>query len=293
MFLDSIKKGNYIGKTIDDYIILDKKRVNNRMKYFVKCKICGVEKWVWNAKNLKHGSFCEGRHYKPGSKIIGKKFGDYIVVRKNVTKNRSSYTIKCTVCNSVQEVWNLREKKHSEFCVNFTEYIIGTVHGDFIITNAYREDRVYVDIECLVCGCKRAHVSYKDFKLTFTNKHGNHCTIKNTEHFPNKKLVQKLLRCYQAINTRIRTEPAYADVKNLFKDSVDFVTYVYDMFEKRLQEEHIPMHLLSIDRINPYGNYEKGNVRCLTLHEQQYNKRIHYKESVEAIEISPCGEKVE
>lgn len=291
--MDLEKYGNYIGKTINEYVILDKKKVNNRAKYLMKCQVCGVEKWVWNPKLCKHGSFCEGKHYKTGSKLIGKQIGDYVVIKKNINNNRSSYTIKCTVCNSIQEVWNLHDRKHSECCKNFLSYITGEICGDFIVTNAYREERVYVDIECLVCGCKRTHVAYKDFKLTYKNNHSPRCTIKNTEKFPNKKLVQKLLRCYQSINTRIRLEPAYADVKNLFKDSVDFVTYVYDMFEKRLEEEHIPMRLLSIDRINPYGNYEKGNVRCLTIHEQQYNKKIHYKENVEAIEISPCGEKVE
>ena len=287
------KNGNYIGKKINDYIILDKKRVNNRMKYLMECQVCKIKKWVWNPKNSQHGSFCEGKNRKTGSKLIGKKYGDYIVIKKNVTKNRSSYIIKCTVCGSIQEVWNLKEKFHSEYCVDFLKYIIGETHGDFIITNAYRENRVYVDVECLKCGCKRSHVAYKDFKLAFKNQHGPICTIKNTEKYPNKQLIAKLLRCYQSINARIKREPAYSDIENHFKDSVDFVTYVYGMFDKRLKEENIPMHLLSIDRINPFGNYEKGNVRCLTLSEQQKNKRIHYKENVEAIEISPCGEKVE
>lgn len=291
--MDSMPVGNYIGKQIGDYSIIDKKRVNNRMKYLIQCNRCAKKKWVWNIKEYSHGSFCEGVYYKPGSKLIGKIMGDYIVVKKIVKNQRSAYVIKCTVCNSVQEVWNLKPKYHSEQCNNFLNFIIGETYGDFIITNAYREDRVYVDVECLKCGCKRFHVSYKDFKGIFRNQHGKICTIKNNEKFPNKKLVSKLLRCYQSINTRIRLEPAYADVKNNFIDSIDFINYVYNMFDKRLREEHIPMKELSIDRINPFGNYEKGNVRCLTLHEQQYNKRIHYKENVEAIEISPGGEKVE
>ena len=80
------------------------------------------------------------------------------------------------------------------------------------------------------------------------------------------------MRTFQNINSRIREESAYKDVKNLFIDSVDFVTYVYDFYDKRLKEG-IPLRKLSIDRINPFGNYEKGNVRCLTLSEQQKNKR--------------------
>ena len=291
--MNSNNIGNYIGKKVGDYIILDKKRVNNRIKYFVKCSICNTEKWTWNVKACVHGTYCEGNKRKTGSKLIGQKFGDYVVVKKLVEQNRSCYLIKCTICNSTQKVWNLREKKHSEHCKNFLNYILGEKNGDFIITNAYRKDRVYVDVECLKCGCKRYNVAYKDFKSSFKNKHGKICTIKNNNNFENKKLVSKLLRCYQSINTRIRLDPAYSDVQNKFIDSIDFINYVYDMFNKRLIEENIPMGQLSIDRINPFGNYEKGNVRCLTLHEQQYNTRIHYKENVEAIEISPCGEKVE
>lgn len=285
------KQGNYIGKKIGDYKILDKKRVNNRMKYFIKCDICDCEKWTFNAKEYYHGSFCEGKHRKTGSKLIGQMYGDYIVIDKIIKNNRSCYIVKCTICNSIKEVYNLRTEYHNEYCDNFLQYIIGEIHGDFIIKKAYKEDRVYVDLECLVCGCKRAHVSYKDLKLTFTNKHSSKCTIKNLNNFPNKKLVNKLLRTFCNINTRIRKEPAYKDVKNLFIDSVDFVTYVYDFYEERLKEG-IPLRNLSIDRINPFGNYEKGNVRCLTLSEQQKNKRIHYKESVETNENSVGDELV-
>ena len=280
------KKGNYIGKQIGDYKIIDKKRVNNRMKYYIQCNKCGTKKWLFNIKNFEHGDFCLGRHRKTGSKKIGTMYGDYIVIKKNIKNNRSSYLIKCTKCNTIKEVYNLKTQYHNESCKNFTKYILGETYGDFIITNAYREERIYVDVECLKCGSKRKHIAYKDFKNTFKNSHGAICTIKNLDKFPNKKLVNKLLRTFQGMKTRVRTNPAYNDVKVLFKDSVDFVTYTYDMFDKRFREENIPLEELSIDRINPFGNYEKNNVRCLTIKEQQYNKRIHYKENVEAIENS-------
>lgn len=282
--------GNFIGKKIDDYKIIDKNRVNNRMKYNVKCLTCGVEKWIFNPKNLLHGSYCEGKKRKTGSKLIGETYGDYIVVSKNVKNNRSSYTVKCKICNSVKDIYNLYKIEHGCNCPNFNDFILGDIHGDFIIKKAYTEDRTYVDLECLVCGCKRFHVAYKDVIGTFTNQHSAICTIKNTEKFKNKKLVSKLLKTYQNINTRIRKEDTYKDVRNKFIDSVDFTTYVYEMFNKRHELENIALNKLSIDRINPYGDYEKGNVRCLTLSEQQYNKRIHHVKSVETIENSGCAE---
>lgn len=286
--MDNIKRGNYIGKKVGDFTITGKTKVNNRVKYFIKCSVCGVEKFTFNPHNLKHGTYCSGRKRKTGSKKIGQMYGDYIVVDKIVKNNRSAYIVKCTVCNSVKEVYNLREERHSEMCNNFLNFILGDKIGDYIIKKSYKKDRVYVDVECLKCGAKRKNVAYKDFK-SHKNIHSKICTVKNTSKFANKELVRKLLRTYQNMNTRIRKEKTYKDVKNNFIDSVDFVTYVYDMYMERLNEGH-PLAKLSIDRINPFGNYEKGNVRCLTISEQQQNKRVHFKESVEAIENSACGE---
>jgi hypothetical protein len=36
---------------------------------------------------------------------------------------------------------------------------------------------------------------------------------------------------------------------------------------------------LTIDRINPFGNYEPNNCRWITIQEQQRNKRRNYKEA--------------
>jgi len=286
------KKGNYVGKKIGDYAITGKNRVNKRTKYLIKCSVCGVEKWVFNISNLIHGSFCEGKKRKTGSSLIGVVYGDYIVVKKIIKNRRSAYVVKCTICNSIKEVWNLRIEKHNESCTNFLDYIIGKINEDFIIYNAYKEDRVYIDVKCLVCGCTREKVAYKDFKLTFKNTHSKHCTIKNVIKFGDKKLIRKLIRTFANMKSRCSKEVAYEDVEVIFRDTTEFICYVYDMYVARL-EEGVELKNLSIDRINPFGNYEKGNVRCLTLSEQQSNKRIHYRENVETIETSGCAEGVE
>lgn len=285
--------GNFIGKQIGDYTIKDKDNSQRRIKYKVQCNICGIEKWIYNvSKPLIHGTYCQGMHRKIGSSIIGKKYGDYIVVEKLPNKNKHSlYKVKCTICNSVKETYNLKNLHHGTMCPNICNWIIGQIDNDFIITNAYKDtnniDTLKIDCKCLKCGAIRTNVTYHDFiSDNMKNTHGKICTIKNVKHFTNKKLVRKLLQTYQNMNTRIKKEKAYADIKNLFLDSTDFVCYVYDMFEKRHIEENIPLKELSIDRINPFGNYEKGNVRCLTLKEQQLNKRIHWKENVETIENS-------
>jgi hypothetical protein len=39
---------------------------------------------------------------------------------------------------------------------------------------------------------------------------------------------------------------------------------------------HPPSDAHTLDRINPFGNYEPGNVRWATQAEQQRNRRKHY-----------------
>lgn len=284
--------GNFVGKIIGDYVIISKNRVNSRTKYKVRCNICNIEKWTFNVKkNYVHGTECLGKNRPIGSKLIGVKYGDYKVIKKIVKNNRSSYIVKCEICNSIKESYNLKVEYHSSLCKNFCDFILGMQVEDFMIVKSYKASGTFVDVKCMICGNLREHVSYSDFINNFKNKHSSTCTVKNTKRFKNKKLVKKLFRAYQNINSRIRLEKAYSNLTNNFKDSVDFITYVYHMFEERLNEH--PMSFLSIDRINPFGNYEKGNVRCLTLSEQQKNKKIHYKINVETIESSGRAEQVE
>lgn len=209
---------------------------------------------------------------------IGRIVGDYVVIEKvNEKKSRSKYKLKCLVCGSILETYNIpKEKKHSEHCSSFCEFLLGVKIEDYMITKAYREDRTYVDLICLKCGAVRIRVAYRDFKVSFKNKHGKHCTIYNSSKFKNKQLVKKLTRTFANIKTRLfnknKSSEAYLNLTTDFLDTVDFISTMYPLYEERLKEGH-ELSELSTDRIDTTLGYLKNNVRCLTLSEQQKNKR--------------------
>jgi hypothetical protein len=55
---------------------------------------------------------------------------------------------------------------------------------------------------------------------------------------------------------------------------VEFKFKSFEEFFSELDFRPSPEH--SVDRINPFGNYEKGNVRWATAKEQNSNKRKHF-----------------
>lgn len=208
---------------------------------------------------------------------IGRIVGDYIVLSKiNEKKTRSKYKLKCLICNSIIESYNIPKNRiHDENCINFENFIIGNIIKDYMIIKAYREERIYVDLLCLKCGSIRKHVTYKDFKLNYKNQHGKHCTILNTNHFDNKKLVRKLTRTFANIKTRISNKksstPKYLSLQTDFIDTTDFVVYMYPLYKERIENGE-DIKNLTIDRIDNRYGYLKKNVRCLTRKEQAYNK---------------------
>lgn len=228
------------------------------------------------------------------SRLEGTIRNDYLIIKKIIKNNRSAYLVKCMVCGSVKEIYNLDKSnlRHSEYCPNFINHILGEIHGDYIIQKAYRKDRIYVDMECLICGSSRDKVAYKDIKSTFKNKHGIQCTIKNTKVFKNQELVKKLRRTFSNIKSRLRLANegsfkyrAYKNLTTDFKDATEFICFMYPLFEKRLSEG-TPMNELSVDRINPNKGYLRDNVRCLTLQEQHLNKRNTKKYCINGVEFT-------
>lgn len=205
---------------------------------------------------------------------IGRIVGDYVVIEKiNEKKKRSKYRLKCLVCGSIIESYNIpKNKKHSECCVRFCDFVVGEKIEDYMITNSYRDDRVYVDLICLKCGAVRIKVAYKDFKGLFKNKHGKHCTIQNSLKFENKKLVRKLTRTFANIKTRLynknKSTNTYLSLDTDFIDTVDFISTMYPLYEARLNDG-FDLSELSTDRIDTTLGYLKNNVRCLTISEQQ------------------------
>jgi hypothetical protein len=72
---------------------------------------------------------------------------------------------------------------------------------------------------------------------------------------------------WRGIQARCGKAPGYLDVQCRYDGFWDFY---WHMIELKFDGT------LTIDRINPFGHYERSNVRLATIAEQARNKRIHH-----------------
>ena len=75
---------------------------------------------------------------------------------------------------------------------------------------------------------------------------------------------------YRSAQSRC-TKPSNNSYPNYGGRGVEFRFQSFDEFFKAVGPKPTPEH--TIDRINPYGHYEKGNVRWATRLEQRQNRR--------------------
>ena len=76
----------------------------------------------------------------------------------------------------------------------------------------------------------------------------------------------------------LKNTPGYSDV-TVCKDWLDFKQFLADMGPR-------PSTKYSIDRIDPFGNYEASNCRWATQSEQCNNKRWHHSERARYTQIA-------
>jgi hypothetical protein len=117
------------------------------------------------------------------------------------------------------------------------------------------------------CGCKRVEFSRAAGKKHFT--HGDYKNNKATDEWI----------CWRAMKNRCYNKN-HKDYKNWGAKGVivcdrwleSYANFLTDMGRK-------PSKTHSIDRINPFGNYEPKNCRWATSKEQANNKRNNYESS--------------
>ena len=229
------------------------------------------------------------------SKRIGKVIGDYKVIDKIVKNKRSCYLIRCEICGNEKYTYNITEKymKHglTQCKKVMCKKYIGIEVGDYKIINAYLKRRLFVDARCNICGVVKRNIAFKDFRNN-KNNHSKHCTILNTDKY-DKKIVRKLLRTYQNCKTRIRLgneghekQKSWKGLEFGFSDSVDFVEYTYNLIKDK------DIDKMTIDRIDNYKGYVKGNIRFITIEEQQRNKKIHQDKELSCINSVETIERV-
>ena len=111
------------------------------------------------------------------------------------------------------------------------------------------------------CGCSR---------LESITKHGHSNSNDGKSTATYNSWTSMMNRCYREQNHNFK----YYGAKNVkvCDDWHDFINFLRDMGER-------PENT-TLDRINPFGNYEKSNCRWATIEMQNNNMRKHKKELI-------------
>ena len=193
------------------------------------------------------------------------------------------YKVRCKVCGHEKILTSSalklhRQTKHNnrtcKYLQNYDDKI-GLIVNDYKIIK--RLDKKYKSVpyylaKCMVCGCEY-ETTIGNFKR-FGNKHEN-CTT----HLSNNKYLNRFRKIYSCM--RYRTTNPKSD-KYKFYGGIgisseyysDFIVFYNELFES--YKKHVDKYgekNTTLDRIDPKGNYEKGNVRWATVLEQANNKR--------------------
>lgn len=216
------------------------------------------------------------------SKRVGKVIYDYLVLEKLVTNKRSQYRVECTKCGNEKLTYNLNEAtmSHTEnSCKNaYAKSFENNEYGDFKVIKSYYDRRLLLDLKCSICGEIRVGIPERDMEKV-SNTHGIYCVKNNSKY--DKNLINKICRTYSNCKTRIRKgnegDPKYELYKGKefgFDSSLEMFYELYDNLLE--QSEKYPLDKLTIDRIDTNLGYIKGNVRFITMKEQNCNKNNSY-----------------
>lgn len=162
---------------------------------------------------------------------------------------------------------------------NRRKYDTGDIIEDVLVLRTFKNPKQHharAVVKCLVCNRE------KEIQITcLARKSGTtHSACGKGIKYENEKFHRHW------DNMRTRTTNINSENYKYYKDisSDDFKYFIdfYDyMFESYL--EHVSKHgekNTTLDRINPYKNYEKGNIRWATWEIQYTNKKIPIKKAI-------------
>lgn len=111
------------------------------------------------------------------------------------------------------------------------------------------------------CGCKKSDiVSYKN------TKHGMY----NDKFYKKwRSMFDRTLPSYICYNSYVGVT-----VCNRWSNFLNFKSDMYESYLKHL--DNYGYRNTTLDRINPFGNYEPSNCRWATIEEQAHNKKKNY-----------------
>lgn len=221
---------------------------------------------------------------KINSKLnIGTVYGDYEIVEIN---EKSRYICRCRICGHLKvfEKSKLLNTSPSHNYINCreeyieTEYMNRTFEDMKVIGQTHKGERktrkVYLIVECQACHQKR-EVWLRDFDSKIGLQHG-YCCSRNLDADSAfySKYSSMYNRCTHSSATGYENYGGKG-VECRFRDFVDFYDYMYDSYQ-----EHCKLYgkeNTTLERIDVYGHYEKGNVTWATWEEQRLNKRSNQK----------------
>lgn len=119
-----MKKSKLIGTIRNDFMIVEKLVINGRSLYKTKCMVCGNEKEQFNITG-RHMVHSEEKCKKTLLlNLIGREFGDYIVVDSKQENGECLISLKCNVCGAIRtdvayRHINTFKNEHGKHCTIF------------------------------------------------------------------------------------------------------------------------------------------------------------------------------
>lgn len=168
--------------------------------------------------------------------------------------------------------------------------MIGDIYDDMkIIELISKNNHNYYVVECIYCG-RRKELRRDRILKSIGTHHKNCCEQIN----PKDDLYYDFYKKWRAMRTRT-TNKNQKSWKHYYDISSDyykyFVDFYDDMFESYVAHRELyGKENTTLDRINPYGDYEKENIRWATRFEQ--NQPKSKREFKRVIGISPYGDEV-
>lgn len=157
------------------------------------------------------------------------------------------------------------------------QYEVGSVFQDMeIISKTSKKDkqgksRIIYTLRCKKCGrIKEKRKSYIDQGVGMSHRS---CSEQIRPKDNNYKRFQRIW-CAMRTRTTNEKQKSWKHYHNISSDHYkDFVDFYDDMFKSYL--EHVKKYGdkdTTLDRINPYGDYEPSNIRWATKREQNQSK---------------------
>ena len=215
---------------------------------------------------------------KKSEDLSGQRFGKLTLIKK-VGKDKSGHAIYECVCDcgntTTANVIRLKNgQKKSCGCLrgkNTYKDLTGKRFGHLLVLGRAESKNHHVKYEC-ICDCGN-HMIADAYGLKTGQT--THCGCIPPKH----GLIHTRLysiwcgmkkRCYYQKSPNYKSYGGRGvKVCDEWKD--DFKVFYEWAMNNGYSDE------LTIDRINPFGNYEPSNCRWATNEEQQYNKRANYK----------------